>query len=166
MKGIQYGGIALKDRDFKEGRIITVKDIPKAKYLWDCGVAISGFLNGLKEGKILGRRCIKCSRVLVPPRMFCEICFRGTDGWVELSDTGVVNTFSVCYVTWDMVRVKEPQIPAVIEIDGASKGMGILHLVGGVKPEDVYIGMRVKARWKRQEERTGSILDIIHFEPI
>ncbi len=166
MKMIKYGGIALKEKDFKEGRVIVFRDAPKAKYLWDCGVAISRFLMGLKEGRIIGRRCFRCSRVMVPPRMFCEVCFRGTDEWVELSDTGSVSTFSICYVTWDMIRIKEPQIPAVIEIDGASRGMGILHLISGVRPEEVHIGMKVRARWKREEERTGSIRDILHFEPI
>jgi uncharacterized OB-fold protein len=59
-----------------------------------------------------------------------------------------------------------PRIPTVIEIDGASKGMGILHLLGNVKPEDVKIGMRVRAVWKPESERTGSITDILYFEPI
>ena len=86
--------------------------------------------------------------------------------WVYLQDTEVVNTFSLCYVTWDMVRVKEPQIPAVIEIDGASPGMGILHLLGEVDPKEVRIGMRVKAVWKPPEERTGAITDIKYFKPI
>jgi len=88
------------------------------------------------------------------------------DDWVELADTGVVNTFSLCYVTWDMRRVKEPQIPAVIEIDGAAKGAGIMHLLGGVDPEDVKIGMRVQAVWKPPEEREGAITDILYFKPI
>ena len=28
------------------------------------------------------------------------------------------NTFSLCYVSWDVRRLKPPEIPAVIEIDG------------------------------------------------
>jgi hypothetical protein len=85
--------------------------------------------------------------------------------WVYLQDTGVVNTFSLCYVTWDMMRVKEPLIPAVIEIDGASPGMGILHLLSEVDPKEVKIGMRVKAVWKPAEEREGAITDIKYFKP-
>src|SRR5581483_8270135 len=80
----------------------AVEDAVDARYAWDAGVAISRFLGGLREGRILGRECRGCERVLVPPRMFCERCFRGTDAWVEVEPTGVVQTFSICHVSWDM----------------------------------------------------------------
>jgi len=98
--------------------------------------------------------------------MFCETCFCPTDRWVPLEDTGTVLTFSRCYVTWDMVRLEKPQIPAVIEIDGASPGMGIMHMLGEVDPDAVEIGMRVAAVWKPTEERTGSVNDIAYFRPL
>jgi uncharacterized OB-fold protein len=101
----------------------------------------------------------------VPPRVFCEWCFHPMDEWVELEDHGVVNTFSITYVRWDMVRVEQPLIPAVIEIAGASKGMGILHLLGEVDPKAVKIGMKVKAVWKPVKERSGAITDIRYFKP-
>ena len=98
--------------------------------------------------------------------MYCEECFRPTDEWVELSDTGTVLTFSICYVGTDASRLKEPQIPAVIEIDGAGKNMGMLHVLGEVRPEDVRIGMRVKAVWEAPENRKGAITDIRYWKPI
>ena len=88
------------------------------------------------------------------------------DSYVRLQDTGTVNTFSLCYITWDMQRVKEPEIPAVIEIDGASPLKGILHRLGEVKPKDVHVGMKVQAVWKPAEERQGAITDIMYFKPI
>jgi uncharacterized OB-fold protein len=103
---------------------------------------------------------------MIPPRMFCERCFGPTHAWVVVKDTGTVNTFSLSYVSWDVRRLKKPEIPAVIEIDGASKGMGILHVLGNVKPKAVRIGMRVRAVWKPAKQRTGSITDIAYFEPI
>ena len=65
-----------------------------------------------------------------------------------------------------MQRHSEPQIPAVIEIDGASKGLGILHLISEIEPRKVRIGMRVKAVWKPVEERQGAITDIKYFKPL
>ncbi|MHC5081466.1 MAG: Zn-ribbon domain-containing OB-fold protein, partial [Planctomycetota bacterium] len=59
-----------------------------------------------------------------------------------------------------------PYTPAVIEIDGASKGMGILHMLEEVDPKKIKIGMRVQAVWKPAEERTGAITDIKYFKPI
>ncbi len=161
-----FGGTALKDEDLTQHNVSVVSWKPKAEYQWDTGIAIGRYLTGLKEGVIMGRRCRACGLVLVPPRMFCEWCFKPTSDWVPLGDTGTINTFSLCYVTWDMKRSKEPQIPAVIEIDGASKGIGILHLLGEVEPRKIMIGMRVRAVWKPQEERQGAITDIKYFKPI
>ena len=161
----EYPGTPLSDDDVSQGKVLIAEADPNARYAWDAGIAIGRFLAELKKGRIIGRRCHRCRRTMVPPRMFCEQCFRPTDEWVYLADSGRVNTYSVSYIRWDASRVAEPTIPALIEIDGASKGMGIMHLLGGVKPEDVQMGMRVKAVWKPPRQREGSILDIRYFRP-
>jgi uncharacterized OB-fold protein len=162
----EWPGTGLSSKDFEAGRVLTVRHKLKADYAWDAGVAIGRYLQELKNGRLVARRCSSCERTLLPPRMFCEECFVPTDKWVFVKDTGTVNTFSICYVRWDMVRLKEPQLPAVINVDGASPGMGILHLLGEVRPEDVRIGMRVKAVWKDPGERQGAITDIKYWKPV
>jgi hypothetical protein len=157
------GPVHLSDEKFRSG--IAVDFAVDARYSWDAGIAIGRYLEGLKEGKILGRVCYQCSRTLVPPRMFCEQCFRPTDRWVEVEDTGRVNTFSICHIRWDMQPLEEPELPAVIEIDGASPGIGFMHKLGEVAPEDISVGMAVEAVWRPEGERRGSILDIRHFRP-
>jgi hypothetical protein len=161
----EFPGTPLRDSDIRQGKVLTLEVEPNLRYAWDTGIAIGRFLAELKKGRIVGRQCYRCRRTMVPPRMFCEQCFRPTDRWVVLEDTGRVNTYSISYIRWDASRVKEPTIPAVIEIDGASKGMGIMHFLGEVKPEDVQVGMRVKAVWKPPRQREGSILDIRYFRP-
>jgi uncharacterized OB-fold protein len=74
-----------------------------------------------------------------------------------------VQTFSICNVRWDMQPLDEPELPAVIAIDGSDGGL--LHTLGEVEPDEVTIGMKVEAVWKRVGERTGSILDIAYFRP-
>jgi uncharacterized OB-fold protein len=154
----------LSDKEFRKG--IGVDFEVDARYAWDAGIAIGHYLNELKEGKIAARVCYGCNRTLVPPRMFCEQCFRPTDAWTTVQDTGTVNTFSLAYITWDMRELTDPDIPAVIELDGASPGIGIMHKLGEVDPEAVHTGMRVRAVWKPEAQRTGSILDIDHWAPI
>jgi len=166
MKEHVYDTVYLREKDFQEGRVLFETWVPNARYAWDAGVAIGRFLQELKAGRLIGTRCPGCRRVMVPPRMFCEHCFLPADEFVPLQDTGTVITYSLCYVTWDMVRIEEPQIPAVIAIDGASPGMGIMHLLGEVDPKAVEIGMPVKAVWKPEEEREGAITDILYFKPI
>lgn len=168
----EYPGHPLKSRDFKEGKIIFEDWHPETEYIWDTGVAIGKFLAGLKDGKLLGRKCNECGRIMIPPRMFCEWCFRETDEWVELKDSGTVNTFSISFVDRNVNRIEKPIIPAVIEIDGASPGMGIMHMLGEIgdtKEEilkKVKIGMKVKAVWKPPSERKGAITDILYFKPL
>jgi uncharacterized OB-fold protein len=162
----EFPGVGLSESDFKEKRILFTEWVPNAQYAWDAGIAIGRYLVELKEGRLIGVRCRKCNRTVIPPRNFCEWCFRPMDDWVYLPDTGTVNTFSLCYVTWDMRRITEPEIPAVIDIDGTTPPVGILHLLGEVDPKEVKVGMKVQAVWKPAEEREGSILDIKHFKPI
>ncbi len=166
MKAHVYPTVYLRQRDIDSGQVLTERWEPNARYAWDAGVAIGRYLQELKAGRLVGRRCDGCRRVMIPPRMFCEVCFRPTDDWVTLQDSGTVKTFSLCYVTWDMKRLTEPQIPAVIDIDGASKGMGIMHMLGEVKPEDVKIGLQVQAVWKPADERKADITDILYFKPL
>ena len=158
------GPTALTDAQFR-GAVGAVDFEVDARYAWDTGVAVSEFLRGLKRGVVLARECRRCRRVLVPPRMFCEQCFRPTDGWVEVEDTGRVNTFSICYIRWDMEPLDEPELPAVIEIDGASPGIGIMHKLGEVDPDDLAVGLEVEAVWVPEADRSGSILDIRYFRP-
>lgn len=46
-----------------------------------------------------------------------------------------------------------------------SSVIGILHLLEEVDPEDVRIGMPVRAVWKTPAEREGAITDIRYFRP-
>lgn len=169
LEKFELKGKGLKSSDIKEGKVLTLPWQPKLQYSWDTGQAVGRYLDGLKDGKLTGKKCTSCNRIMIPPRMFCELCFKETGDWVELKDTGTVNTFSICYVNWDASRLPAgamPHLPAVVEIDGASEGMGILHVLGEVDPKEVKIGMKVKAVWKPTNERTGAITDIKYFKPV
>ncbi len=161
-----FPGTALSEKDFESGRVLFWHDEMKAHYAWDTGIAVGQYLAGLRRGVILGARCRHCRKTVVPPRVVCEWCFRAMDEFVPLQDTGTVNTFSLCYVTWDVQRIEVPEIPAVIEIDGAAPGHGIMHKLGEVDPQEVRIGMRVQAMWKPAEQRQGAITDILYFKPL
>jgi len=51
---------------------------------------------------------------------------------------------------------KAPYVLALIKLDGADAAMA--HVLGGVAPEDVRVGMKVKAVFAK--EPTNTILDI------
>ena len=169
----KFDGTSLSEKDFEEGNVLFVHDELKADYAWDTGVGIGAYLAGLKRGEILGSYCAICNKIVVPPRTVCEWCFKPMDEFIPVMDTGTVNTFSLCYVTLDVKRIKDPELPAVIMLDGASELSetsvimgGIMHKLGEVDPKDVKIGMKVQAVWKPEEEREGAITDILYFKPV
>jgi uncharacterized OB-fold protein len=165
-KVTDYPGTSLSEKDIREGKVLSIHDQMPGNFSWDTGIAIGRYLAGLKEGVILGSHCTHCRKSVVPPRIVCEWCFHPMDRFVPLEDSGTVNTYSLCYVTWDVQRIKDPETPAVIDIDGASPLHGILHKLGEVNPEEITIGMRVKAVWKPDADREGAITDILYFKPI
>lgn len=159
-------GTPLSEKDITGGNVYSIHDQIKAYYAWDTGIAIGRYLEGLYQGKIIGSYCRNCKLTVVPPRIVCEWCFRPMNNYVPLKDTGRINTFSLCYVTWDVQRIQSPEIPAVIEIDGASPMHGIMHKLGEVDPENIHMNMRVQAVWLPPEERQGAITDIRYFKPM
>jgi len=161
-----YPGKEITADQLKQGEYLDTVERFEPKYSWAAGVAISKFLEEMKKGRLIGRKCSNCKRILIPPRMYCEQCYRPTDDWEYVKDTGTINTFSISHVGTDARRLSEPILVAVVDIDGASPGMGILHTLGEVEPAKVRIGMKVKAVWKPPSQRQGAITDIRYFKPM
>ncbi|HEV2389803.1 MAG TPA: Zn-ribbon domain-containing OB-fold protein [Nitrososphaerales archaeon] len=163
----RYPGTEITADDSRAGRYLLTRYETELKYSWSSGQAISRFLSGLRDGELWGRRCDGCGRTMVPPRMYCELCFRPTDAWVRLRDTGMVVTYSLSYVNADASRRgrEQPIVVAVIEIEDASPMMGLLHVLGEVSRDQLAVGMRVKAVWRPKGERQGAITDIMYFRP-
>lgn len=135
----------------------------EASYLYSTGIAGDRFFTTLRDkGKILGATCPKCKKTILPPRMYCEVCFSKMGRWVDVGKIGKVDTFSVAQVGIDGEPLEEPVVYGMIrfpKVDG-----GLVHIIAA-KPEKIKIGMRVKAKLKPKKERTGSILDIESFKP-
>jgi len=112
--------------------------------------------------KITGMRCPTCNRVYVPARSTCKDCFGQLDELVEVSDQGVVLTYTVVNEPNACQPVEAPLTYGIVQLDGADNGF--VHMLGGVEAEQLRVGMRVQAVFN--EERKGSILDIKYFKPL
>jgi hypothetical protein len=165
-KGVAFAGEALSQGQIDRGTALQTRFHPQAKYRWAAGQAMSRFLEELQAGRLIARKCYHCERTLFPPRMFCEECYRPTDEWVYIKDTGTIETFSISYLDKDAKRITEPIFVGVVSVDGASPLMGMMHYFGETTKEEIRIGMKVKAVWKPAEERSGSVLDIRYWRPI
>ncbi len=128
------------------------------------GVAGERFFRELKNnGRLMGTRCPRCDLVYVPARLYCERCFAHLEEWVEVPLTGEVHTFSVVYLDLDEEPLPKPDIIAFVRLDGADGGL--VHRLGEVAADEVYIGMPVEAVLKPPDRREGAITDILYFKP-
>jgi len=130
-------------------------------------VGIAGerfFREIMNNARLLGTHCPQCDITYVPPRLYCEQCFASLEDWVELGTQGTVQTFTILHLAMDGTPLEEPQVLALIQLDGADTGL--VHFLGEVNPAEVELGMPVEAVFKPKAERQGSILDIKYFKPI
>ncbi len=123
----------------------------------------SRYLIGLSEGKVIGQRCPVCAKVYVPPRGACPTDGVPTTTDVELPDVGTVTTFCVVNVPFQGQRVPSPYVAASVLLDGAD--IAFQHLILGCEPDEVRMGMRVRAVWRPREEWGTTSENISHFEP-
>ena len=128
----------------------------RLSYMHTASPGESSYLRGLAEGKLLGQRCGVCGQVYVPPRGTCPADGVPTQEEVELPESGTVTSFCVVNVGYPGQRVTPPYVAAAVLLDGAD--IAFQHLVLGCEPDEVRMGMRVRAVW-------GDTGSISHFTP-
>ncbi len=138
-------------------------DIP-VQSLYTVGVAAERFLRTIKkEARFTGTRCGGCGLTYVPATLFCERCMARLEDWVDLPDTGTLESFTWCHGGRAGKRLKKPAGVGAVRLEGASTCL--IAPLGEMAPGDTRIGMRVKAVFRGQKDRKGSILDVRHFRP-
>lgn len=134
-------------------------------YEWSYGPVLGQFFAGMKDGKLLGARCAKCKRVMIPPLPVCGPCFLPVENvLVEVGPEAVVQTYTIINITYPGQLMSPPYAVGILRLTGSHTRMQ--HLVGGSGIAGLRIGSRVRPVWKPPEERTGSFFDIRWFEPV
>lgn len=135
------------------------------EYRHALGETTGRFLQGLTEGKILGRKTIK-GRVLVPARSFDDETHSATGEWVEVGTTGKIEMSTVVYEPFRGLPTP-PYAIAYVMLEGADTAL--VGYVRGVELADqataikaVAIGTDVVVRFA--EKPTGTAADY-WFEP-
>lgn len=136
----------------------------RLEYRYTPGTESSAFLRGMKEGKLLGRRCPSCRKVYFPARAVCSMCGEAFSETVEVKDTGTMVTFAVVNVNFANRVIDLPYVTAEVVFDGADTTTMVL--LSGVAAEDARMGMRVKAHWIPQDEWDYSLANIDYVVPL
>lgn len=128
------------------------------------GPAGERFFRALKDhARLLGTRCGRCGVTYAPGRLFCERCFGELTDWIEVGPAGTIEAITTVSVGPDGSPLAPPGLLALIRLDGADTV--IVHYVSGIGTEAAATGLRVAPVFRPAEQRTGSILDILHFAP-
>jgi len=133
----------------KEMSPLVIKHPYSIEYLHSYGQD-SPFFAGLANKKLLGTRCGHCRYTYATPRLHCANCGKETD-WVELPQEGRVHTFTTCYFGSEEFLKETPFHLILVEFDGADTLL-LARLIGVSAPQDIRIGMKVKAKFRRNSQ--------------
>ena len=130
-------------------------------FRYTAGIAGERFFREIMDnGRLVASRCAKCNLNYLPPRIYCERCMSKLEEYVQIDNTGTVETFTMCHQDADGKELSEPVTVALVRFPSAHGG--IVHKTKG----QISIGDRVRLVFKEKSKRTGSILDIDYFERV
>ncbi len=146
----------------EQAPITRIKTPVHLDFTVSVGGRLERFLTRLMDGVITGARCPETGKVIVPPRVVNPATGRPLEEEeIELPDTGTVTTFCVINIPFEGQVLEPPYVAAAIILDGAD--LPIFHIIGGIDPSEVRMGLRVKARWRPDPKPTLATIE--YFEP-
>lgn len=111
--------------DWSEG--VPLMAGPYMMGLTEVSPETKGYWDGVRQGRLLIKKCTSCGKLQHPRRLFCLQCRGDAFDWVGTKGTGAVYTFSTVHRAPTDAFAKE-----------APYTVGILHLA-----EDVYFFARI-----------------------
>ncbi len=116
------------------------------------------FWEGAARRELWMQRCHACGHRVFYPRHLCPVCGGDQLPWERMSGGGTVFTYTVARKpTHPAFAGREPYVIAVVELD---EGPKLTTNIVGIPPEDVSIGLRVRAAF----EDVGDVT-LVQFEP-
>jgi len=117
---------------------------------------------------LIGTKCGNCGKVDFPPRAVCPDCGRKSVGKMQrlkLAGKGTVVTYTVIHDAPAQFEMQKPYVMAIIEMD---EGVRLTSQLIDVKPDDVKIGMKVQAAFRKlgQDGEAGVIHYGYKFQPV
>ena len=116
-------------------------------------ITIDKFYEYCKQGKLMAAKCLKCNKVIFPPRPLCPYCYSKDVTWTELKKEGKIVSYTIIHVAPPQFQNLVPYAVAVVETEDV-EGLGKVKVIGMVKdvkdPKQIDVGDKV----------------VIDFEPV
>ena len=109
--------------------------------------SIESFYKFVKEGKLMGAKCGKCGKLLVPPKPMCPNCLSKVLSWEELPKLGELLTYTVIHVAPKQFQSMAPYVVGVVKFEEGAQLPGIIK---NVALEAVQVGMSLAVDFDRE----------------
>ncbi|HZR79938.1 MAG TPA: OB-fold domain-containing protein [Candidatus Binatia bacterium] len=131
-------------------------------YKHSTGEVTGRFLAGLKEQKKIWGRRVSRQGVVVPPNSYSEVDAKDGGEWVEVKDEGTVTAVAeVRHPVEHLHPSDQPFAFLLVKLDAADTALA--HIATR-DLDRIEVGSRVKAVWAPDDQRTGTIKDILRFD--
>ena len=121
--------------------------------------AMAPFWEGTKKHELSVRKCKKCGEYQWPPRVWCSNCHSFDFDWVKVSGKGNLHTYTVVSRAFHPAFLEVPYGVAIVRLD---EGVQMIGKAVGIKPEDLKIGMPMKAAFSDVTEE----VTLVNWKPI
>jgi len=135
---------------------LTASHSLEYNYKRSLGPVLSRFFTALRDRHFVGIRRSDGS-VMVPPKEYDPDTGESLDDFVEVSDQGVVRSWSWVSHPRRQQPFDHPFAYALVQLDGSDTPF--IHVVDAPGEDSMKTGMRVKASWA--EETAGVITDFV-----
>ena len=110
------------------------------------------------EGVFRLQQCPECERIIHPPALRCQFD-HATPEWVALSGRGTVESWTVNHHPF-FPGIPTPYVIAFVNPIEDPRARVLTNIVG-IDPDDVAVGMPVRATFERSDDGTGG--DPVHL---
>ncbi len=113
--------------------------------------------------RLSGTKCNKCGLVTYPPKAACPRCGSRDVIEIELPREGEVLTYTILNVPIKGFEDYAPLVIALIKLGEAK----VLAQLTDVRPEEVKVGMKVKATIRRTAPTLDGVVPyVVKFKPV
>ncbi len=113
------------------------------------------FWTAAKDGKLVMQKCAECRTINFPARPWCIECGCRDLEWSEAKPTGTVYSYTVSRSVAMNSPAWEAELPIILCILDIDEGARMYAQLTDCAPDDVAIGMRVKAYFEDISDDAG-----------
>jgi len=103
----------------------------------------AGFWDAVAHDRLVAQRCADCGRLRHPPRPMCPECHSLAVETAELTGLGTLYSYAVLHHP-QHPAFDYPVLACLVDLD---EGVRMVSNLARVEPDDIRIGMRVRAEF-------------------